>query len=124
MARRRNYGFERRQRETVRRTRQEAKRERKSERDRQGESGPEMGTAPDTGPPPGQWEWFSPSRGRVVMTPENQRPAEPGDDWTLLTERAKKSATGGPEASAAEGADESDDDSDDADESAGGSGRA
>lgn len=87
MKRRRNYGFERRQREAARRNRQEARRERKAERDAQGETGPEMGAAENTAPPPGQWEWFSPSRGRVVATAAGQRPAgEVPDDWTLLTE--------------------------------------
>lgn len=46
-----------------------------------------MGAAEAIGPPPGQWEWFSPSRGRVVATEPKQRPAaEPPDDWVLLTE--------------------------------------
>ena len=54
---------------------------------RQGETGPEMGTAEPTGAPPGQWEWFSASRGRVVATPKNQRPPDTApDDWILLTE--------------------------------------
>lgn len=87
MSRRRNYGFERRQRDTLRRTRQEAKRERKAERANQGEVGPEMGVPETTGPPPGQWEWFSPSRGRVAVTEPKQRPVGEGpDDWVLLTE--------------------------------------
>ena len=87
MARRRNYGFERRQKDILRRSRQDAKRERKSEREKQGETGPEMGTAEPTGAPPGQWEWFSASRGRVVATPQNQRPPDTApDDWILLTE--------------------------------------
>jgi hypothetical protein len=89
MARRKNYGFERRLKETARKSRQQAKRERKSERDEQGESGPEMGAAESTGPPPGQWEWFSPSRGRVVTTQAGQRPAEQPDDWIVLTEPAE-----------------------------------
>src|SRR5438270_11319901 len=87
MARRKNYGFERRQKETARKSRQQAKRERKTERDEQGESGPEMGTAESTGPPPGQWEWFSPSRGWVVTTQARRRPAERPDDWIVLTEQ-------------------------------------
>lgn len=97
MSPRRNYGFERRQRETLRRTRQEAKRERKAERTGQGEGGPEMGTAPDTGAPAGQWEWFSPSRGRVMATAEKQRPVgDPPDDWVLLTEGAEESEAQSP----------------------------
>jgi hypothetical protein len=86
MAKRRNYGFERRQKETQRVARQEAKRERKTEREGRGESGPEMGEAEQVGAPPGQWEWFSPSRARVVATPKGQRPDEAPDDWVLLTE--------------------------------------
>jgi hypothetical protein len=99
MSPRRNYGFERRQRETLRRTRQEAKRERKAERSG-GEGGPEMGTAQESGAPAGQWEWFSPSRGRVAVTEAKQRPAVEGqDDWVLLTEGADASeAAGGPTA--------------------------
>jgi hypothetical protein len=91
MSPRRNYGFERRQRETIRRTRQEAKRERKAERAGQGATGPEMGIPEDAGAPPGQLEWFSPSRGRVVATDKGQRPAgDSPDDWVLLTEGAEE----------------------------------
>ncbi len=91
MNRRRNYGFERRQKDIIRRTRQEAKRERKAERADQGEGGPEMGAAEEIGPPPGQWEWFSASRGRVVTTDEGQRPdGDAPDDWVLLTETKKE----------------------------------
>ena len=87
MARKRNYGFDRRQREAIKKSRQEAKTARKAERATQGEAGPEMGVAPDSGPPPGQWEWFSPSRGRVVATEPKHRPAADGvDDWQLLTD--------------------------------------
>jgi hypothetical protein len=91
MNRRRNYGFERRQREATRRSRQEAKRERKADRTAQGEAGPEMGDAQETGPPPGQWEWYSPGRGRVVAAPAGDRPdLGPPDDWTLLTETGEE----------------------------------
>ncbi|HEV8583538.1 MAG TPA: hypothetical protein VGT02_01070 [Methylomirabilota bacterium] len=46
-----------------------------------------MGDREDTGPPPDRWEWFSPSRGRVLTTAPKQRPpADPPDDWTLLTD--------------------------------------
>jgi len=93
MARRKNYGFERRQKETARRSRQEAKRERRSERDESGQSGPEMGApAENSGPPPGQWEWFSPSRGRVVTMPARQRPTDLPDDWIVLTETKDEDA--------------------------------
>jgi hypothetical protein len=89
MARRRNYGFDRRQREAVRKSRQETKTARKAERATQGEVGPEMGSAADAGVPVGQWEWFSPSRGRVVATEPRQRPAAEGvDDWVLMTDIA------------------------------------
>jgi hypothetical protein len=94
MARRRNYGFDRRQREATARSRQEAKRARKAERATQGAAGPEMGTAEDAGAPVGQWEWFSASRGRVVATPPKQRPAADGvDDWVLLTDAADAGET-------------------------------
>jgi hypothetical protein len=84
---RRNYGFDRRQREATRKSRQEAKRERKAERATDGTTGPEMGDAPQTTAPAGQWEWFSASRGRVVATTPRQRPTVEGpDDWVLLTE--------------------------------------
>jgi len=87
MARRRNYGFDRRQREATQRSRQEAKRARKAERATEGATGPEMGAAADSGAPVGQWEWFSASRGRVVATQPKQRPAAEGvDDWVLLTD--------------------------------------
>lgn len=87
MARRRNYGFDRRQREAIQRSRQEAKRARKAERATEGAAGPEMGTSQEPGAPAGQWEWFSPSRGRVIATEPKQRPAAEGvDDWQLLTD--------------------------------------
>lgn len=96
MARRRNYGFERRQKEAIRQARQDAKRERKAERSDSGEVGPEMGEALDTSAPPGQWEWFSPSRGRVMHTSPEQKPTVDGtDDWVLLTEVKKEGASGG-----------------------------
>jgi hypothetical protein len=87
MSPRRNYGFDRRQREAIRKSRQEAKRERKAERAHEGGSGPEMGDAQESSAPAGQWEWFSASRGRVVATAPKQRPTVEGpDDWVLLTE--------------------------------------
>jgi hypothetical protein len=46
-----------------------------------------MGTSQEPGAPAGQWEWFSPSRGRVIATEPKQRPAAEGvDDWQLLTD--------------------------------------
>ena len=89
MARRKNYGFERRQKETARKSRQQAKRERKTERDETGVTTTASRSGESTGPPPGQWEWFSPSRGRVVTTQAKQRPAELPDDWIVLTEPAE-----------------------------------
>jgi len=87
MSARRNYGFDRRQREATRKSRQEAKRERKAERATEGTTGPEMGEAQQASAPAGQWEWFSASRGRVVATAPKQRPNVEGpDDWVLLTE--------------------------------------
>jgi hypothetical protein len=86
---RRNYGFDRRRKEEVRRTRQEAKKERKADRAGLGASGPEMGAPEAAGAPPDRWEWFSPSRGRVVTTEAKRRPPpDPPDDWTLLTDGA------------------------------------
>lgn len=82
----------------MRLSKQEAKRERKAEREQKGEVGPEMGEAQEVGPPPGQWEWFSPSRSRVVQTAEGQRPNEAPDDWILMTE-AEEKTDGGSEAS-------------------------
>ncbi|HWP37349.1 MAG TPA: hypothetical protein VNL18_07315 [Gemmatimonadales bacterium] len=96
MARRRNYGFERRQKEAIRQARQDAKRERRQERTDAGATGPEMGEATDAGAPAGQWEWFSPSRARVVATSPNQKPpAEGADDWVLLTDVKKDEAASG-----------------------------
>jgi hypothetical protein len=83
--RRRNYGFERRQKAEARRVKQLEKRERKSRGDEP--PGPEMGTSQDAGVPVGMWEWFSPSRSRVVTTNAGGRPPEdPPDDWVLLTD--------------------------------------
>jgi hypothetical protein len=54
-----------------------------------------MGTVEEPGAPVGQWEWFSPSRGRVLATEPNQRPATDGiDDWQLLTDTAGDGAEG------------------------------
>lgn len=87
MARRQNYGFERRRKADIRKQKQEAKRQRKSDRADAGAVGPEMGEVQDTGARPGLWEWFSPSRSRMVTAqPKTRPPADPPDDWTLLTE--------------------------------------
>ncbi len=46
-----------------------------------------MGAPEETGAPADRWEWFSPSRGRVLTTePKHRPPADPPDDWTLLTD--------------------------------------
>lgn len=87
MARRGHYGFERRRRADIQKAKQEAKRARRTERAESGTSGPEMGEPQDTGAPVGLWEWFSPSRTRTVTTEPNTRPpADPPDDWVLLTD--------------------------------------
>jgi hypothetical protein len=87
MARRRNYGFERKRRADIQKAKQEEKRARKVERAESGAVGPEMGEAQDSGAVAGVWEWFSPSRSRTVTTPLNTRPAEDGaGDWMLLTD--------------------------------------
>ena len=87
MTRRGNYGFERRRKADQQRAKQEAKRQRKTERAESGATGPEIGEAQDPGPPPGMWEWFSPSRGRTVVAQAGMQPeAGPPDDWVLLTD--------------------------------------
>lgn len=87
MSQRRYYGFERRKKEAARRAKQEAKRQRKTERVEGGLIGPEMGEPAETGPQPGVWEWFSPSRSRTVTSPPGTRPSgDLPDDWVLLTE--------------------------------------
>lgn len=89
MARRGNYGFERRRKADLRKQKQEAKRQRKTDRADTGAVGPEMGEVQDTGVRPGLWEWFSPSRSRMVTAqPKTRPPADPPDDWVLLTEVA------------------------------------
>ena len=86
MARRRNYGFDRRRREDLRKAKQEAKLQRRKDRDASGSAGPEMGEPQGTGAPEGMWEWFSPSRTRTVATPPKSRPPEDQpNDWVLLT---------------------------------------
>lgn len=87
MNRRRNYGFDRKQRDAQRRARQEMKRERKASRSTAGEPGPEMGEVQETAPPPDRWEWFSASRGRVTTTPTGEAPSdEPPNDWVLMSD--------------------------------------
>lgn len=87
MARRRNYGFEKRRRDDIRKAKQAAKLQRKVDRAETGTSGPEMGEVQDTGAPEGLWEWFSPSRSRTATTqPKTRPPADGIDDWVLLTD--------------------------------------
>jgi len=95
--RQRNYGFERRRKADAKRAKQLAKQERKRG---EGEApGPDMGEVQDAGAPVGMWEWFSPSRSRVVTTSAGGRPAADGaDDWVLLTDAgddAPSAAEGG-----------------------------
>ncbi len=71
----------------------EAKLQRKSERAEGGLTGPEMGEAATTGTPPGQWEWFSPSRGRTMGSASGVRPSgDLPDDWILLTDVSEEPA--------------------------------
>ena len=92
MSRARNYGFDRRRRDDLRRAKQEAKRQRKTDRSESGASGPEMGEAQDSGTEPGVWEWFSASRGRTTTSAAGSRPpADPPDDWILLTDDDEES---------------------------------
>ncbi len=87
MARGRQYGFDRRRRDTVRRQKQQAKRERKQTRAAEGVTGPDIDSPQDAGAPTGLWEWFSPSRGRVVSSTVGVRPVgDPPDDWVLITD--------------------------------------
>jgi len=96
MARRRNYGFEKRRRDDLRKAKQEAKLQRRNDRAESGTSGPEMGEAQDTGAPEGLWEWFSPSRSRTTTTlPRTRPPAEGPDDWVLLTDVPEEPGAGG-----------------------------
>jgi hypothetical protein len=89
MAQRRNYGFERRRKAEVRQAKQAAKQQRRTERAASGAAGPEMGEPPETGPAPGMWEWFSPSRGRTVSVAAGMRPpSDAPDDWMPLTDAA------------------------------------
>jgi len=74
MSRARNYGFDRRRRDDLRRAKQEAKRQRKTDRSESGATGPEMGEAQTAGPEPGVWEWFSASRGRTTTSNVGVRP--------------------------------------------------
>lgn len=87
MSRGRQYGFDRRRRDAARRQKQQAKRERKQSRAAEGVTGPDIDSPQDTGAPTGVWEWFSPSRGRVVSSTVGVRPTgDPPDDWVLMTE--------------------------------------
>jgi hypothetical protein len=92
---RRNYGAERRSKAQARQAKQQGKRDRKADRLEAGERGPEMGDAQDAGTPSGMWEWFSPSRTRVVTTEAGTRPAtDPPDDWVILTDPTPESEGG------------------------------
>lgn len=96
MARRRNYGFEKRRRDDLRKAKQAAKQQRKADRADSGARGPEMGEMQNTGAPEGLWEWFSPSRSRTVATtPKTRPPAEGPDDWVLLTDVPEESGDNG-----------------------------
>jgi hypothetical protein len=87
VSRGRQYGFDRRRRDAARRQKQQAKRERKLTRAAEGVTGPDIDTPQETGAPSGVWEWFSPSRGRVVSSTIGTRPdGDPPDDWVLITD--------------------------------------
>jgi hypothetical protein len=92
VSQRKNYGFERRRRADALKAKQLAKRERRADRSAAGAAGPDMGTAQEVGAPPGSWEWFSASRSNVFITEAGSRPpADPPDDWILLTDTSKDS---------------------------------
>lgn len=87
MSRGRQYGFDRRRRDTARRQKQQAKRERKLTRAAEGVTGPDIDAPQETGAPSGVWEWFSPSRARVVTSTVGTRPdGQPPDDWVLISD--------------------------------------
>jgi len=93
----RQYGFDRRRRDTARRQKQQAKRERKLTRTAEGVTGPDIDTPQETGAPAGLWEWFSPSRGRVVSSTVGVRPnSDPPDDWVLITDKPSDEAPSPP----------------------------
>src|SRR5436309_14699059 len=64
--RRRNYGFDQRRREDLRRAKEEAKQQRKTDREASGSVGPETGEARGAGGPEGMWVWVWSSRQREV----------------------------------------------------------
>jgi hypothetical protein len=95
VSQRRNYGFERRRRADALKAKQQAKRERRADRSASGAAGPDMGAAQDVGAPPGTWEWFSASRSNVFVTEAGTRPpADPPDDWILLTDTSSDPEAG------------------------------
>jgi hypothetical protein len=82
------YRGDRRRKEDQRKAKQEAKRARKAERKESGASGPEMAEAESPGlTAPGEYVWFSPSKGRTLTTNSASPPVVPGiEDWTLVSE--------------------------------------
>ncbi len=79
------YRGDRRRKEDQRKAKQEAKRARKVERRESGVSGPEIESAGTNGQRPREFVWFSPSKGRTLMTMTASVPTVDGiDDWTLL----------------------------------------
>jgi hypothetical protein len=98
VSQRRNYGFERRRRADALKAKQQAKRDRRADRSATGAAGPDMGSAQEVGAPPGTWEWFSASRSNVFTTDVGVRPpADPPDDWILLTDTSKGAGDNGGE---------------------------
>ena len=82
------YRGDRRRREDQRKAKQEAKRARKAERRESGATGPEIAELPEPGSREAtEFVWFSPSKGRTVMTPSAMLSTGDGiDDWTLISE--------------------------------------
>jgi hypothetical protein len=82
------YRGDRRRKEDQRKAKQEAKRARKAERRENGATGPEMGEPLTAGGGEStEFVWFSPSKGRTVITPSAAPPTvDEIDDWTLISE--------------------------------------
>jgi len=80
------YRGDRRRKEDQRKAKQEAKRARKAERRESGVSGPEIESVRANSQPT-EFVWFSPSKGRTLMTTTASLPTVDGiDDWALLSD--------------------------------------
>jgi hypothetical protein len=82
------YRGDRRRKEDQRKAKQDAKRARKAERRESGTSGPEIEAAgANGGQGSKEFVWFSPSKGRTLMTTTASLPTVDGiDDWALLSD--------------------------------------